>query len=161
MFNYLNIIKWINQLHNNYVITEELLSCPVCAFTFIVRSPEIIQSPENITILPKTTADFYCLASSQNGLIYDWEVLDRSLPYSAIISCDEWQFSTVGRHFTTGNHLTIPNVQPSDEGWYCCLATNERGTVKECAWLEVNSKWLPTGIMYLMLKHLWYKCVTK
>lgn len=86
------------------------------------------------------TANFYCLASSQSGLIYDWEVLDRSLPYTASISYDKWQFSTLRGQFTTVNHLAISNVQQSNEGWYCCLATNERGTVKECAWLEVNSK---------------------
>ena len=105
-----------------------------------MRFPEIIQLPGNITILPQSTAHFYCLASSQSGLIYDCEVLDTSLPHSARVSYDEWQFSTLGRHFTTVNHLTISNIQPSHEGWYCCLATNERGTVKECAWLEVNSK---------------------
>ena len=36
--------------------------------------------------------------------------------------------------------LTIPNVQLSDEGWYCCLATNECGTTEKCVWLEVNCK---------------------
>ena len=105
-----------------------------------MQCPEIIHLPENITILPQSTADFYCLASSQSGLIYDWEVLERSLPYSASVTYDEWQFSTLGRYFTTVSHLAVSNALPSDEGWYCCLATNERGTVKECAWLEVNSK---------------------
>ena len=105
-----------------------------------MRYPEIIRPPENITVLSQSTADFCCLASSQSGLIYDWEVLDRSLPYSASVSYDEWRFSAFGRHLTTINHLVISSVQSSDEGWYCCLATNERGTVKECAWLEVNSK---------------------
>ena len=109
-------------------------------FLHLVRYPEIIRSPENITILPQSTADFYCLASSQSGLIYDWEVLDRSLPYSASVTYDKWQFSTLENQFTTVNHLAISNVQQSDEGWYCCLATNEHGTIKECAWLEVNSK---------------------
>ena len=105
-----------------------------------MRYPEIIQLPENTTVLPQSTVDFYCLASSQSGLIYDWEVLDRSLPYSASVSYDEQKFSMPGSHLTAVSHLAISNVQPSHEGWYCCLATNECGTVKECAWLEVNSK---------------------
>ena len=111
-------------------------------FLHLVGYPEIVRLPENITVLPQSTADFYCLASSQGGLMYNWEVFDRSLPYSASISYDKWQFSTVGKYFTTVNHLAISNVRSSHEGWYCCLATNEHGTVKECAWLEVNSKWL-------------------
>ena len=105
-----------------------------------MRSPEIIHLPDNITVLPQSTANFYCLASSQSALIYDWKVLDRSLPYSANVTYDEQQFSTPGRHLTVVSHLAVSNVRPSDEGWYCCLATNECGTVKECAWLEVNSK---------------------
>ena len=107
----------------------------------LVRYPEIIQFPENTTVLPQSAANFSCLASSQSGLIYDWKILDGpSLPYFAHISCDKWQFSALEGHFTTISRLVISNVQPSNEGWYCCLATNERGTLKECAWLEVNSK---------------------
>ena len=107
----------------------------------LVRYPEIIQLPESTTVLPQGTANFTCLASSQSGLIYDWKMWDRhNLPRFASISYDKVQFSSLGGHFTTVSHLVISNVQPSNEGWYCCLATNERGMVKECAWLEVNSK---------------------
>ena len=42
--------------------------------------------------------------------------------------------------------LAVHNVQLSDEGWYCCVATNEGGSRTDCAWLEVNSK------LYYMLK---------
>ena len=36
--------------------------------------------------------------------------------------------------------MNVSNVQLSDEGWYCCVVTNDYGSVEECAWLEVNSK---------------------
>ena len=36
----------------------------------------------------------------------------------------------------------INSTQPLDEGWYCCVATNECGDVEECAWLEVDGKYL-------------------
>ena len=92
-------------------------------------------------MLPHGVANFSCLATSQSGLIYDWKVLNKSsLPYFASSYYDKWQFSAFEGHLTTVSHLAITSVQPSNEGWYCCLATNERGTVKECAWLEVNSK---------------------
>jgi len=35
---------------------------------------------------------------------------------------------------------SISRIQPSHEGWYCCVASNECGSVQECAWLEVDSK---------------------
>ena len=108
---------------------------------YVVKYPEIIILPENTTVLPHGDANFSCLASSQSGLIYDWKVLNKpSLPYFANSYYDEWQFSAFEGHLTTVSRLAITSVQPSNEGWYCCLATNERGTVKECAWLEVNSK---------------------
>ena len=103
-----------------------------------MKYPEIIRLSENTTVLPHGVAIFSCLATSQSGLIYDWKI--SSLPYLASSSYDRWQFSTLEDHFTTVSRLTISDVQPSNERWYCCLATNERGTVKECAWLEVNSK---------------------
>jgi len=43
---------------------------------------------------------------------------------------------------------SIDITQPSDEGWYCCVATNECGDVEECAWLEVDSKLLEWGILF-------------
>ena len=61
------------------------------------------------------------------------------LPHFASISYDKGQFSSFGGHFTIVSRLVISNVQPSNEGWYCCLATNERGMVKECAWKLIVS----------------------
>jgi len=37
---------------------------------------------------------------------------------------------------------SINNTTPSDEGWYCCVVTNECGAVEECAWLEIDSELL-------------------
>ena len=56
-------------------------------------------------------------------------------------------FNPPGEETTDVYSLTMNNVQPSDEGWYCCVATNEGGSTIDCAWLEVNSK------LYYSLKH--------
>ena len=127
---------------STYVIAiYEYTPCNLIVLLHLVHYPEIIRFPENTTVLPQSAANFFCLASSQSGLIYDWKIWDRPhLPHFASISYDKWQFSALEGHFTTVSRLVISNVQPSNEGWYCCLATNERGMVKECAWLEVNSK---------------------
>ena len=41
---------------------------------------------------------------------------------------------------TTESWLNISNAQVSNEGKYCCVATNECGGTARCAWLEVKSK---------------------
>ena len=104
-----------------------------------MQCPEFIEAPENVTVLPDETVNFYCLAFSHGGLLYDWKVKKGSIPLTAIESYDPWQYSTLGQT-TTINNLTMMNTKESDEGWYCCMVTNECGSVQECAWLEVDSK---------------------
>ena len=83
--------------------------------------------------------DLDCLASSCGILTYDWIKRASNLSVSA-------RKSYITRNILYFNQtvltyqLTIPNMQLSDEGWYCCLATNECGTTEKCVWLEVNSK---------------------
>ena len=92
-------------------------------------------------MLPGETANFYCLALSYSGLLYDWKRMNKAmLPSSAIKKYNRWPFSSFLGRITTIYHLEISNTEPSDEGWYCCIATNEGGNKTDCAWLEVNSK---------------------
>ena len=58
---------------------------------------------------------------------YKWEKNNSQMPAKAIIDA-------------CSTKLTITNVTQSDEGLYCCLATNDCGTVKECAMLSVIGK---------------------
>lgn len=41
-------------------------------------------------------------------------------------------------HLMVKLHL-IQNVQPLDEGWYCCVAANEARSTTDSGWLEINS----------------------
>ena len=101
----------------------------------------MIRVPRNVTALPGKIANFYCLALSFGGLIYDWiRTNNASLPQSVIRAYDKWPFSSFPGQIAAVHHLAIMNITPSDEGWYCCVATNECGYAKRCAWLEVNSK---------------------
>ena len=101
----------------------------------------MIRVPKNITVVLGETAYFYCLALSFSGLIYDWKRIDNAmLPSSAIISYKQWPFSSSFGRVTAFYHLEINSTKSSDEGWYCCVATNECGFTKECAWLEINGK---------------------
>ena len=85
--------------------------------------------------------DLHCLASSCEALTYDWIKNASNLSVSAVRSYVTKRFLYFVQIVLT-YQLTIPNVQLSDEGWYCCLATNECGTTTKCIWLEVNSKYM-------------------
>ena len=108
----------------------------------VVPCPEIIKPyNKNITILVHKPMDLYCLASSCGVLTYDWIKNASNLSTSARKSYITRRVLYFNQTVLT-YQLTIPNVQLSDEGWYCCLATNECGTTEECVWLKVNSKFL-------------------
>ena len=101
----------------------------------------MVRVPKNVTALPGRAVNFSCLALSFSGLLYNWKrKSNATIPSSAIKSYKRWPFARFLGHITAVYHLEIMNIKPSDEGWYCCVATNECGFAKECAWLEVNSK---------------------
>ena len=110
-----------------------------CFCSYVVPCPEIVKPHNNITVLANETAYLYCLASSCGGLTYDWMKNASSLSESGVTSYVNKKFLYLDP-IVLVYQLTIPNVQLSDEGWYCCLATNECGTTEKCVWLEVNSK---------------------
>ena len=108
---------------------------------FLAPKPELILSPENVTVLPNHTFTMNCLASSFGLLKYDWNKCDGILPQTAVQSCiHNILFDPLRDQTTNIYNLAVYNVQPSDEGWYCCVATNKAGSTVDCAWLEVNSK---------------------
>ena len=107
----------------------------------IVSQPEIIISPDNVTVLPSHSFTMKCLALSFGLIKYDWSKHDGILPQTAVkYYTENVLFNPPGEGTTDVYTLTINNVQPSDKGWYCCVATNEGGSTMDCALLEVNSK---------------------
>ena len=110
-------------------------------FLLSVPRPEIIISPKNVTALPNHNFTMNCLALSFGLLKYDWKRRNGALPQAAVKSCTHnILFNPPDKESTDICSLTVEHVQPSDEGWYCCVATNEDGSKRDCAWLEVNSK---------------------
>ena len=110
-------------------------------FLFLAPRPEMIISPENVTVLPNHTFTMNCLALSFGLLKYDWSKRDGILPQTVVQSCiHNILFDPLEDQTTNIYNLAVYNVQPSDEGWYCCVATNKAGSTVDCAWLEVNSK---------------------
>ena len=98
-------------------------------FLCIVPCPEILEAPVRARAIPGEVAKFDCLAYSFSSLQYSWRKrYSRSVLYDS---------EAIQNHAVT---YSINNTQPSDEGWYCCIANNECGSVEECAWLEVDSE---------------------
>ena len=107
---------------------------------FLVRHPEMIISFENITVLPNQDVHFSCLASSLGVLTYDWNKRDGNMSQNVFKSYTHKNFYySLGSENTLHYDLAIHNVQPLNEGLYCCTATNEAGNTTQCIWLEVNS----------------------
>ena len=110
-------------------------------FFILAPKPEIIMSPENVTVLPNHSFTMSCLASSFGLLQYDWSKRGGILPQTVIKSfIHDILFNPLTEKLTNLYNLAVHNVQLSDEGWYCCVATNDAGSTEDCAWLEVNSK---------------------
>ena len=110
---------------------------------YVVQCAEIIRPPVFNEVLPGGTATFSCLAWSYSGLVYDWQKNDTlQLPSNAKQSFKRWSSSEDIGYTTYVYQLTVYNVQLSNEGSYCCLAINECGVTRSCAWLEVKSKLL-------------------
>ena len=110
-----------------------------CFCSYVVPCPEIVKPYKNTTVSVNKAAYMYCLASSSGGFTYDWIKAASNLSAFAVASYVNKKFLYFDQTVST-YQLTIPNVQLSDEGWYCCLVTNKCGTIEKCVWLEVNSE---------------------
>ena len=84
----------------------------------------MIISPENVTVLPNQSFIMNCLALSFGLLKDDWSKRDGILPQTVVKSCiHNILFDPLSERMTKNIYnLAVYNVQPSDEGWYCCVA---------------------------------------
>ena len=126
-------------MHSLLIVLWYNVSTIIYCFLYVVPCPEIIKPYKNITVLVNQAADLHCFASSCGGITYNWIKNASNLSASAVknyVTKNILYFNQIVLTY----QLTIPNAQLSDEGWYCCLATNECGTTERCIWLEVNSK---------------------
>ena len=84
---------------------------------------------------------FSCLAWSYGGLVYRWSKNNSTtLPSNALISFKNLMIPVYTRSSTTVYQFKISSVNTTDEGLYCCVASNDCGSTTECAQLEVDSK---------------------
>jgi len=116
-----------------------------------VPCPEIVKPPVNTTVLPGQVVHYYCLASSFGLLAYDWKKYNRSSASPILNATMTYDHINILGGTTAVHNLTISDVSLSDEGEYCCIATNECGSVMKCAWLNIYSK--STFVPHLYYSH--------
>lgn len=80
----------------------------------------MIISPKLVVVRPDALVTFLCLAWSYGGLLYKWERNDSSILPSN---------STYSGRDDTIHSLSILNAQVMDEGYYCCVPSNECGSI--------------------------------
>ena len=101
----------------------------------------MIIPPEPVIVRPSATVTFTCLAWSYGGLVYKWNRSGTSnLPSNSTIFFQDKSLPADVNCFTTVFQLKIVKIHVRDEDLYCCIASNECGSSKECVWLEVDSK---------------------
>ena len=101
----------------------------------------MIIPPKPVVVRPNATIMFSCLAWSYGVLSYKWNRNNNStLPSTATVFFQNKPLPADANYLTMVFELNILNIQVQDEGSYCCIASNECGNNKECAWLEVDSK---------------------
>ena len=106
--------------------------CLLSASINAAKLPRITSHPQQLKdAVPGKTLAFTIQASGTEPLNYQWEIGDES---------GGWQLCNVER-FPGANSstLTIPSVQKSNEGSYCCTVTNCAGSeTSECATITVG-----------------------
>ena len=106
---------------------------------FTVPCPEMIVNPEPTKVHPGSAVTFSCVAWSYGGLVYEWNKNDSlTLPHNSAIYYENKPLTNAIN--TTVYELTLFNVQETNEGHYCCIASNGCGSTSACALLEVDSK---------------------
>ena len=114
------------------------LSCN-SEFPFPTVSPQILDPPNNHTVVEPQDTTFSCLATGRPRPVILWvrhSDITQLLPPSVDFSIDEEEIGDRERR----SNLTIIGTQPSDSGAYRCVAVNEPGINVEQATLTVHGK---------------------
>ena len=92
-----------------------------------LSSPDVIVSPQSLTVNESEAASLQCSASGNPAPKVVWSRVNGSLP--------------VGRSVVFGGKLEVQNSEMNDSGVYQCEATNILGAAHKQVQLAVNGKW--------------------
>ena len=116
----------------NIEISVGFSKCLLSVSIHAAKLPRITSHPEQLKdAVPGETLAFTIQASGTEPLNYQWEIRDES---------GGWQFCDVEKFpGAKSPTLTIPSVQKSDEGSYCCTVSNCAGReTSQCVTLTVG-----------------------
>ena len=91
-----------------------------------LSSPDVIVSPQSLTVNESEAASLQCSASGNPSPKVVWSRVNGSLP--------------VGRSVVFGGKLEVPNSEMNDSGVYQCEAANILGTAHKRVQLVVNGE---------------------
>ena len=102
-------------------------------------APQIIESPENHTVVELQNATFSCLATGRPRPVIVWLRLSDMVQLhtqSASFKIEEQEIGDQERQ----SNLTVMSAHLFDAGTYVCVARNELGTETEQATLTVHGE---------------------
>ena len=106
---------------------------------FSTVAPQILDPPDNLTVVEPQDATFSCLATGRPRPDIVWTRLSdmaQLQPPSVNFTIEEQEIGDRERR----SNLTILGTQTSDAGAYACMAMNEPGTDTGQGTLTVNGK---------------------
>ena len=101
--------------------------------------PQIINSPDNLTVVEPQDATFSCQATGRPRPDIVWirlSDMEQLQNQSGVYRIEEWEIGDRERR----SNLTILGTQPSDAGAYACVAVNEPGNAMQQATLTVHGE---------------------
>ena len=106
---------------------------------FSTVAPQILDPPDDLTVVEPQDATFSCLATGRPRPGIVWTRLSDMVqlqPQSGVYRIEEQEIGDRERR----SMLTILDSQPSDAGGYACVAINEPGSVMVQATLTVHGE---------------------
>ena len=100
--------------------------------------PQILDSPDNLTVVEPENTTFSCLATGRPRPAIVWIRLSDMTQLSNSVEFNIVEQESGERE--RRSNLTISGTQPSDIGAYRCVAVNEPGTTSENATLTVHGE---------------------
>ena len=109
------------------------------ALSFSTVAPQILDPPDDLTVVQPQDATFSCLATGRPRPTIVWTRLSDMVQLqnqSGVYRIEEWEIGDRERR----SNLTILGSQPSDAGGYACVAVNVPGNVMLQATLTVHGE---------------------
>ena len=121
--------KWVTELN------------PVgqAAASLSTVAPQILDPPDDLTVVEPQNATFSCLATGRPRPDIVWTRLSdmsQLQNQSGLYRIEEQEIGVRERR----SNLTIVGTQPSDAGVYACVAVNEPGSTMQQATLTVHGE---------------------